>query len=98
MKRECGCPVEAGPFADLFGPLLIPCEEHRKAKRLYLACFEAMAGNVYSAARLAEEGLVPGVRPDLGDFNRAAVRLYRDLSPAQRETVLREALAALAEI
>jgi hypothetical protein len=83
-KRLCGCPVETGPFADLFGPDLGPCRRHSEILSLYNHAFFAMAGNIYSQVALAEEGLIPGVRPTLGDMDRAATILFAQLSPEQR--------------
>ena len=89
-KRECGCPVEAGPLAELFGPDMGSCPEHRAALALYNHAYFAMAGNVWSKMALVEEGLIPGVRPTMGDIDRAATVLYARLSPEQRETDRKE--------
>ena len=93
MKRECGCQMESGPFADLFGADLSSCPEHSVIKSLYDHVFFAMAGNVYSMASLAEAGYISGVRPTLNDLNQAGVRLFGLLSPEQRAADL----AALGE-
>lgn len=71
-------------FGDQFGGQY--CDDCIATKRLYDDMYMAMAGNVYSLARLAEAGLIPGIRPTLADLYRASNTLFARLSPAAKES------------
>lgn len=83
------------PAAEIIGPPEGLCVECTDKRALYNDVFSAMAGNVYSLHRLAEAGLVPGLRPTLADLNRAGNVLHARLSPELQEAMAAEASEAL---
>lgn len=63
------------------------CQDCRDTASLYADVYYAMAGNVYSLARVAAAGLITGLRPTISDLDRAGSTLYARLTPQYADII-----------
>ena len=88
QMRECGHEIEVDDqVAAMFGPDWPACDECRETMELYTDARHAIAGNVYSLARLAKAGYIPGVHPTKADLDNAERAIYAQLTAKQQAAV-----------